>query len=150
RVRGMSATPSLFRLLQIQPALGRIFTEDEGHVGHADKVMLSDALWQQMFGRDPDVVGKPLHFAGGSVEIGGVIRKGFQFFNPDVLFWVPAAFTPAQRADNTRLASGWYNVGRLKPGATIAQVKAQIEALDKANLERFPQYRSILINSGYY
>jgi hypothetical protein len=44
RVRGMTATPSLFRLLQAEPVLGRVFTPEEGEVGQDKKVILSYAL----------------------------------------------------------------------------------------------------------
>ena len=46
RIAGMAATPSLFRLLRIAPALGRIFTDNEGEIGADQKVILSYALWQ--------------------------------------------------------------------------------------------------------
>ena len=57
-LRGMRATPSLFRVLQVQPALGRTFTDAEGEVGSERKIILSHGLWQRLSGGDPAAVGK--------------------------------------------------------------------------------------------
>ena len=53
RMRGMVATPSLFRLLRVNPALGRIFTEEESTAGHDARILLTDGLWRDLFGADP-------------------------------------------------------------------------------------------------
>ena len=67
---------------------------------------------------------------------------------PEVRFWVPLAFTAQQRT--LYHSNNWENIGRLKPGATIAQVQAQINALNAANLERLPELKDFIINSGFY
>ena len=46
--------------------------------------------------------------------------KGFYFLNPDVLLWRPLAFTPQQKSDEQRHNNNFQNIGRLKPGASIA------------------------------
>ena len=53
RMRGMVATPSLFRLLRVNPAHGRIFTDEEGTLGNDARVILTDGLWRELFGADP-------------------------------------------------------------------------------------------------
>jgi predicted permease len=68
---------------------------------------------------------------------------------PDVMLWIPAAFTPAQKSDEQRHSNNWRNVGRLKPGATLQQAQSQVDALNAANMERFPQYKQLLINAGF-
>ena len=64
RVRGLAATPSLFRLLGIDAFLGRTFTQDEGEIGNEDKLILSYGLWQQAFGGDPAAIGDDLIMDG--------------------------------------------------------------------------------------
>jgi hypothetical protein len=54
KITGMNATPSLFRLLQVSPLLGRTFAEDEGEMGAEQKVLLSYGLWRQMYAGAPD------------------------------------------------------------------------------------------------
>jgi hypothetical protein len=73
----------------------------------------------------------------------------FHFADPEVRFWIPLTFTPQQKSDDARHSNSWYNVGRLKADATVAQAQAQVGALNAANLERFPQFRDILINAGF-
>jgi putative ABC transport system permease protein len=159
-VRGMRATPSLFRLLRVPPALGRTFTDAEGEMG-AGKVILSHGLWQRLYGGDPGVVGQDLRlgWTGQRYTIIGVMPREFTFFDygydghartggDEVQFWIPLAFTPAQKSDEARTRYGFFHVGRLRPGATVQQVRTQIDALNAAKFKRFPQFR--LAELGMY
>jgi predicted permease len=148
RVAGMEATPSLFGLLRVAPALGRTFTDKEGEIGSEQEVILSYALWQKLYAGNADVVGRELRLNGRPFTIIGVMPKGFLFVDPEARYWVPLAFRPDQKQGYH--SNNWYNVGRLKPGATLAQAQAQIDALNAANLERFPQFKEILINAGFH
>src|SRR6476620_1442600 len=64
RVMGMTARPSLFRMLRATPARGRIFNEDEGEIGRNREVILSYALWQQLFSGRDSAVGQQLRIDG--------------------------------------------------------------------------------------
>ncbi len=141
-IRGMRATPSLFRLMRIPPALGRGFTEADGESGAAQKIILSHGLWQRLYGGDPSAIGRDfrLGWTGQRYTIVGVMPAGFSFFDPDVEFWIPLAFTQAERSDDARTRYGFFHVGRLRPQATVAQVQAQIDALNAASFKRFPQF----------
>lgn len=148
KIKGMNGTPSLFRLLEVPPSMGRVFSDEEGEIGGQQKVLLSDGLWRRMFGGAHDVLGKDLRINGRPYAIVGVMPPGFQFMDPEVQLWVPLAFTPQQK--EARHSNNWYDIGRLKPGATLQQVKAQLDALTRANDERFPQWKEILKNAGFY
>jgi predicted permease len=150
RVRVTNVTPSFFRLLRVAPALGRIFTEQDGEVGKDKSVILSYALWQSQFGGDPQAIGKDIRLDGQPYTVVGVMPKGFYYLNPDVMLWRPIAFTNDQKADSQRHSNNWQNIARLKPGATVQQAQQQIDALNKANLDRFPQYKQLLINAGFH
>jgi len=147
-VFGMAATPSLFRLLHVAPVQGRIFDESEGEIGNEQKVILSYGLWQQLYGGKP-VVGQQLRVPR-PLTIVGVMPKSFEFVDPEARFWIPLAFTAQQKSDDERHSNGWSNVGRLKPGATLQQAQQQVNALNAANLERFPQYKQLLINAAFH
>lgn len=153
-LRGMRATPSLFRLLRVPPALGRTFTDAEGELGAEHKVVLSHGLWQRLYGGDPTVIGRTLRlgWTGQAYTIIGVMPRGFWFFDAgydghagssgrDVQFWIPLAFTPEQKSDSARTRYGFFHIGRLRPGATVDQVRAQVGAIHTANVKRFPQFR---------
>ena len=153
-LRGMRATPSLFRVLQVQPALGRTFTEAEGEPGSDRKIILSHGLWQRLSGGDPAAVGKDvrLGWTGQPYTIVGVMPRGFSFFEmgsdgharaegDEIQFWLPLAFTAAHRSDEARTRYGYFHIGRLNPGATIEQLRAQVAALNARMFARFPQFR---------
>jgi len=147
RIQAMAVTPSFFRLLRVAPAAGRTFTDPEGERGDERKVVLSNGLARELFaGQDP--LGKQMRLDGRPYEIVGVMPAGFLFVDPEVRFWVPLAFDA--EAKRTHHNNNWNNVGRMKPGATIEQVKSQVDALNFANLERFPEFKQILINAGYF
>ena len=148
RVRVMNVTPSFFRLLQIPPRLGRTFTEAEGEIGNEKKVVLSYALWRSQLGGDASAVGRDIRIDGTPYTVVGVMPAGFRFINSDVMLWRALAFTPERRQQ--RHSNNWRNIGRLKPGATLAQAQAQIDALNAANLDRFPQYKQLLINARFH
>jgi len=148
RLDGMGTTPSLFRLLRSRPLLGRIFTEEEGEIGNQRKVILSHSLWQELYGGDRSAVGKDLRIYGNLHTIVGVMPRGFLFLDPRVRLWRPLAFTAEQKQEYH--SNSWEMIGRLKPGATIQQAQAQVDALNAANLELIPQLKPLLINAGFH
>ncbi|HWT45289.1 MAG TPA: ABC transporter permease, partial [Vicinamibacterales bacterium] len=150
RVTAMAATPSMLRLLQVQPIRGRIFTDQEGELGNTKKVILTYGTWQQSFGGRDDAIGQSLRVSGEPYTIVGVLPRGFSFLDPDIRFWMPLAFTAEQKSDEARHSNNWSYLGRLKPGATIEQARQQIDALNTRNLDRFPQLKQILINAGFH
>ena len=150
RVEVMNVTPSYLRVMRTAPALGRAFTNEEGEVGNEKKALLSDALWRSQFGGDPAAVGKDIRIDGQPYTVVGVMPPGFEALAPGVSLWRPLAFTAEQKSDQRRHSNNWWNVGRLKPGATLAQAQAQVDALNAKNLERFPQYKELLVNAGFH
>ena len=150
---GLEVTASFFALVRTSPALGRAFTEADGETGSEQKIILSHGLWQTAYAADPAVVGRDLELDGRPFTIVGVMPARFSFFDPDVRFWVPLTFTAPQRSVDTpatRLSYGWYHVGRLAPGADLEQAQAQVDALNAANVERFPDIRAIWINTRFH
>src|SRR5438552_4021166 len=150
RVRVTQATPSFFRLLRVPPAIGRTFSEQEGEPGNDRKVVLSYGLWQSQFGGDAQAVGKDIRVDGQPYTVVGVMPKGFYFLNPNVMLWTALAFTADQKSDARRHSNNFQNIGRLQPGATVQQAQQQIDALNAANLDRFPQYKELLINARFH
>ena len=79
RVTGMIARPSLFRMLRVTPYRGRIFNEDEGELGRNREVILSYALWQQLFSGRDSAIGQQLRISGVNHTIVGVLPQAFYF-----------------------------------------------------------------------
>src|ERR1035437_8617235 len=85
---------------------------------------------------------------GQPFTVVGVMPAGFNFIDPEVRLWEPAAFTPEER--EVRHSNNWQSIGRLKPGATLQQAQAQVDALNRANLDRFPSYKELIVNAGFH
>jgi predicted permease len=147
QIRGMLVTPSWFRLLRVSPVLGRAFTEEEGEIGNDQEVILSHGLWRQLYAADKSAIGRELRISGRPFTIVGVMPPDFNFIDPDVRLWMPIAFTAEEKT--VHHSNNWYDIGRLKPGATLQQAQAQVNALNKENLERFPELKELLINAGF-
>jgi predicted permease len=149
RVTSMPVTPSFFRVLRAQPLRGRVFTEQEAEVGQNRKVVLSYGMWQRLYAGADSAVGRQLRINGVFYDIVGVMPRSFRFIDPEVQLWTAVAFAPEERADERRHSNNWQQIGRLKPDATIEQAQGQINAINTANLERFPQLKAALINAGF-
>jgi putative ABC transport system permease protein len=148
RIHGMVVTPSWFQLLRVSPALGRPFSDEEGEVGRDHEVILSHGLWEQLYGGDKSALGRDLRISGQPFRIVGVMPKGFDFIDPEVQLWMPLAFTAEQKTQHH--SNNWYHIGRLKPGATLPQAQAQVNSINDENLERFPEFKELLINAGFH
>jgi predicted permease len=149
RVEAMSVTPSFFRLAGVKPQLGRTFSEQEGEVGNTQVVVLSDGFWRSQLGGDPGIVGRDLRLDGVSHTVIGVMPARFRFPSDDTALWTPMSFTPEARADDERHSNNALYIARLKPGATVEQAQSQIDALNTANLDRFPALKEIIVNTRF-
>ena len=148
QIHGMIATPSLFGLLHVTPQIGRTFAEQEGEIGKEQKVILSNQLWQRLYKSDAGALGRQVRLNGRVFDIVGVMPADFDFVDPEVRFWIPAAFSAKDKV--VRHSNNWYHVGRLKPGAGISQVQSQIDAINRANLDKYPAYKEAVINAGFH
>ena len=118
RVPGASVSPSLFSLLRVKPALGRLFEPADAKPGAASVVVISSSFWRDRFGSDPAVVGKSLQLDGKPSTIVGVTPPGFAFPDRDASLYTP--YRPGD--DGFDVISA---VARLAPGATLAQAVAE-------------------------
>jgi predicted permease len=150
RILTMRVTPSFFDVTRARPQLGRTFTESEAEPGNEDRIVLTDGLWRERFGADPKVIGRRVPVDGRTFTVVGVLPADFRFVEPRIRMFIPIAFTAEQRSDDGRHSNNWGSVARLRPGATLQQAQAQVDAVNAANLERFPSFKQILINAGYH
>jgi putative ABC transport system permease protein len=97
---GHQVTPNFFDWLQVRPLLGRTFVEGEGLKGTEERIVLSEALWEDRFKRDPDIIGREFSFAPyldapyKTYTVIGIMPKSFLFPNRDDgrksrAFWIP-------------------------------------------------------------
>ncbi|HEU0173279.1 MAG TPA: ABC transporter permease [Blastocatellia bacterium] len=149
RIDGEYVTPSYFRVLKTQPLLGRTFSEDEAVQGKDHVAILTESLWNEMFARDPNVIGRDIRLSGVPYRIVGVMPNAYQALDRDRKLWVPFAFTPEQTSDDARHSNNWGMIATLKRGATVAQARQRVDALNKANLTLFPKYKDLLESARF-
>jgi predicted permease len=143
RTHALRVTPSFFRVIGVSPQAGRPFTDEEGEVAHRFVVVLGNALARRLFA-DRDPLGQAVAIDGEPHVVVGVMATDFAFVDSGVQMWIPAAFTEPQKQVSARHANNWTYIGRLKAGATIEQVQAQLDALTAANKERFPMFTPLI------
>jgi predicted permease len=149
QLRALAVTPSFFSTLGRQPMLGRGFVDAEA-VPDADKyVILSYAIWSSRFGADPAVVGRDVRLNGEAYRVVGVLPADFDLPSREIGALVPFAFTPQQMSDQGRGNEFSSMIARLREGATIEQLDAQMKVIVRRNLERLPQFQAFATTSGF-
>jgi putative ABC transport system permease protein len=120
------STANLFHLLSVEPWLGRTFRPGEDTPGRDQEVVLGYAFWQRHFGGDRSVLNKTLTLDGRSYSIIGVMPQGFRYA-PSTDVFLPLALTQAQT--NDRDTRSYSVLARLRPGVTLGQAQAELQAI---------------------
>lgn len=122
-----------FAALEMQPALGRVFSKEEYQSGHADVVILSHRFWESRLGSDPAILGRRLTFDDRQYRVLGVLPKiGYPFPPQSIDVWVPL---PVNSSDSSRGSRNLNAIARLRPGASLAQAQAEMSVI-ASRLER--------------
>jgi putative ABC transport system permease protein len=100
RLTGLHVTPGFFRVLGVQPALGRAFLPEEGTPGNERVVLISHGLWERRFGGDTELVGSSVLLDGEPHTVVGVMPEHFWFEFPGRDVWAPLAFTGEELRDS--------------------------------------------------
>jgi putative ABC transport system permease protein len=148
RIEAENVTPSYFRVLKTQPILGRTFTEDDAVQGKDRVAILSESLWEEMFARDSDVLGREIRLDGVTYKIVGVMPGIYSMLRPDRKLWVPFSFTPQQKSDDERHTDAWQMIGRLKRGVPLTAARQRIDTLNKALIDS-SGIKSFLVNARF-
>ncbi len=129
------ASAGLFEMLHVLPALGRGFLPGDDKPGAEPVLLLSYGVWKERYGSSPSVIGRHVQVNEKPATIIGVMPEGFQF--PTVVeMWMPLTRTPElEKRDNRALQL----FGMLKPGTSIKQAGADMEAIAKRLALQFPE-----------
>jgi putative ABC transport system permease protein len=143
RIAAQAVTPNLMSLLGVNAALGRAFIPEDGEEGKDNVVILGHTLWQRRFGADPNIIGKTIVLDQQPLTVVGVMPKGFRFFVAHgSLTSIPAeAWEPLVLSRDSWTPRGRYMsaIGRLKPGATLAQAQSQMDSIAEGLEKQFPE-----------
>jgi predicted permease len=134
RAESLVTSPDYFALLGAKPQLGRVYTAQDAAPGFLEPVVISDGFWRRNYGSDPNIVGRKMRLDSDMYTIVGVMPPGFRHpgrtLNTDVEVWIATGFNglpfPVPAVRSLRMIPG--AIGRLKPGLTVAQAQAQLEA----------------------
>jgi putative ABC transport system permease protein len=128
---------TLFPMLGVNAAVGRVFTPDEDRPNSNRFVLLSDRLWRRRFSADPRVVNRSIRLDGNLFTIVGVMPPGFSILDKDVDIWVPIGFSAEARTPRGR----WTMViARLKDGVTFTQAQDDMTGVASRLSAMFPNF----------
>jgi len=126
RIQAAQVTRDMLDVLRLKPMIGRDFRPEEDKPGGAKVVLLNYGFWQRAFQGDSQVLGRIVRLDEQPYMVIGVLPRGAVF--PDrVDLWTPLAADPNR-------PSGYYlnGLGRLKPGASLAQARSDLLRIHKA------------------
>lgn len=129
-------SPSYFKVLDVRAALGHTFAPGEDQLGKDQEVLLSNRIWQSQFGGDPNIIGRKITLDAKSYIIIGVLPADSEFDRTRDVMWLPLAFRPADMTRNYHWLSA---IARLKPGVTLKQARAQMDAIGARIATAYPE-----------
>ena len=135
RYAGEIVSWSLFHLLGIEPVIGRNFEMADDRPGAVPVVLLSDAVWQQRYQRDPSIIGRAITVNGRAHTVIGVMPPRFAFPETQKL-WVPMAEYLESTARDER---GMQVFARLKDGTTPQQASTELQAIAARLAAEYPE-----------
>jgi predicted permease len=117
---------SAFQLVGTQPTLGRLPTPEEDVPDAPRVALLSQALWTNLFGADPAVIGRAIELNGAQHDVIGVMPADYDFPRPGIDVWIPYRLNPASENFGGHSIGG---IARLAPNATLESAEADAKGL---------------------
>jgi len=128
RLHGHMVSADFLTALGINPILGRNILGEEDQAGGAPVVVLGDGFWKRKFGLSPDVLGKSLTLNGKQYTVVGVATSMIAGLSPTDVYLPIGQWTDPTFRDR-HISMGTTAIGRLKPGVTFEQAKADMDSL---------------------
>ena len=138
RLHGHMISAGFFATLGINPVLGREFSKDEDQVGAEPVMLLGDGLWRRKFAASRDIVGKSLTVGDKSYTVVGVVPGRSSFMSSSDVF-IPIGQWDDTTFRNRRVGMGATAIGRLKPGATLEQARADMASISGNLAAAYPE-----------
>ena len=144
RIEVLATSANYFTMLGAQPQLGRVFTQRDDVPGFIEAVVLSDGFWRREFGADPNILGKSLRLDGDLYKVIGVMPPGFHHpgktLETDEDGYIAAGYNalpfPVPPPRSLRMLPG--AMARLKPGLTVGEAQARLDAFDSELTREYP------------
>ncbi len=141
QVKGEFVSSQFFSQLGVNPVIGRTFSTGEDDVGAGAVALISAGLWQRKFSAARDILGKSITLDSKAYTVVGVIPANFHLTVPG--FRECDVYAPIGQWSNPLLLKrgaglGIHGIGRLKPGVTLEQARADMEAVTRNLAKAFP------------
>ena len=133
-INSRMVTSDYFKVMRVNPILGRDFNAEDDKPGAAPVTLISYATWQQRYAGDPNVVGKEIHLDDKPHTVIGVLPASFVHHGPPPL-WVLMGPMDWKERD---VRTGGNVIARLKPGVTIEQARADMNRIEQELLQEHP------------
>jgi predicted permease len=146
RVGVVRVSSNLLPMLGARPALGRLLMPEEDAPGRTAAAVLTDGMWARRFGRDPQIIGKPIVLNGQTYEVVGILPQRFSL-SQEVLpllygtehaeIFLPLPLSPAD--SQVRTHEDYNIVGKLQSGVLLPQAQAEMETITARLRRDFPE-----------
>jgi predicted permease len=142
QVPAQLVTSDFFPILGVNPVAGRDFLRSDDQIGAAPVALISAGFWKRKFGSTPDVIGKNLTLDGKGYTVVGVIPSGFDlmlgsFSASDI--YVPVVQWNNDLLFNRGAGLGFHGIGRLKPGTTLGEARADFAGITRNLAAAYPE-----------
>jgi len=135
--QGTYESANVFRSIGQKPLIGRDFSAADDERGGEPVVIIGNGLWKSRYGGDPSMVGRTIKVNSRACTVIGVMPPDMKFpFNNDL--WLPLSQLPQEMFTAKRGVRSYQVIGRLAPGATLPQARAEIEAIFSRLAHDFP------------
>jgi predicted permease len=135
---GLAVTGDYFRVLGTAPQQGRLILPEDDDASAEAVVVLSDSLWRARFGGDAGILGRPIQLSGESWTVVGILPAGFRAPVP----FTPDLYRAIRRPPDSGCGRGcitWRAVGRLRPGITLEQARADLGGIAAQLARQYPE-----------
>jgi predicted permease len=139
RLTGYMISADFFSTLGVRPVLGRNFQRDDDRAGGAPVAILGGGLWERKFGSSREIIGKSMVLNGTSYTIVGVMPASFTFYGHDRDIYTPIGQWTDPSFLDRRIEVSSHAFGRLKPGVTLAQAKADMDRVAQNLAAEYPE-----------
>lgn len=138
-IRSAAVTSHYFNVLAVSAQFGRTFMEGEDQPGQSHVVVLSHDLWERRFGSDPAILGRTIRLNREDYTVIGVMPANFHLMGFIAQLWTPLVLTQSDQTAAAHNDRSFRFFGRLKPGVTLEQARAEMSVLARRAAEAFPE-----------
>jgi predicted permease len=147
---GAYVSANTFQMIGQRPVIGREFRATDDRPGAEPTVMLGNGIWKKRYGSEPSVIGRSIKVNSLVVTVIGVMAPDMKFpFNTDL--WIPLSMLPPEMTNSKRSVRSFQVMGRLNPGVTLPQARAELQNIEEKLAHDFPDTnKNIKPNLQFY